>query len=292
VFPALDPDRAPATLSAPILRGLLRERWGFPGLIISDSLAMRAITDHYGAGDAAVASVQAGCDLLLALGPDGWQDEVLDRLAVAIEEGRIPSGRLAAIADRLAREGRRWGVGAPLPTDALRLVGSAEHVEIARRIAESAITVVRDRARAVPVAGARVGIVEAGADSGDHRVPSLAPWLRRYHAGVRSVSSDSDGDSLDRVIAVTCSRGTPPSEEAHAIRHLHRRFGDRLIVVATGDPYDLLQFPDVPAYVLAYGADDLSLDATARVLAGVTLPRGRLPVALPGLHGRGEGIAP
>lgn len=290
VFPALDPDRAPATMSRPILGGLLRDEWGFQGLLISDSLAMGAIVDNYGAGDAAVASVQAGCDLLLALGPDDWQDEMLDRLAVAIEEGRIPPGRLAATADRVAGEGHRWGVGDELLPGALELVGSEEHAGIARRIAESAVTVVRDRAGALPVRGERVGVVTLAAGAGDCQAPSLVPLLRRHHPNVQPAFIDGGDGAEDCIIAVTCSRGISPSEQAGAVRDLHRHVGDRLVVVATGDPYDLLQFPEIPTYVLSYGSEEMSLDATARVLAGVAPPRGRLPVTLPGLHDRGEGI--
>src|SRR5574341_466855 len=57
VYDALDPSGPPATMSEPILDGLLRARWGFRGLLYTDSLSMRAIVDHFGAGAAAVASI-------------------------------------------------------------------------------------------------------------------------------------------------------------------------------------------------------------------------------------------
>ena len=61
---ALD-SRWPATLSAPILNGLLREKMGFSGAIISDDLQMRAITDRYGLAEAAWMAMAAGVDLLI-----------------------------------------------------------------------------------------------------------------------------------------------------------------------------------------------------------------------------------
>lgn len=64
LYPALDPD-APATMSPKILTHLLRGDLGFDGVVASDDLAMRAITDHQTTGDAAIATLNAGADLLL-----------------------------------------------------------------------------------------------------------------------------------------------------------------------------------------------------------------------------------
>lgn len=63
-FPALDP-AVPATLSEPIVTGLLKGRLGFAGVVVSDDLEMGAIADRYGPDEAAVLAVLAGVDLLL-----------------------------------------------------------------------------------------------------------------------------------------------------------------------------------------------------------------------------------
>src|SRR5205085_2879780 len=66
VFPAVDPSGVPGTLSRAVMTGLLRDRLGFTGLSVSDDLgAMKAITDNYRPGDAAVRAVNAGVDLLI-----------------------------------------------------------------------------------------------------------------------------------------------------------------------------------------------------------------------------------
>lgn len=61
---ALDPER-PATLSRTVLTGLLREQLGFTGLLVSDDLEMKAISDHFGVGFAACEAIAAGCDCIL-----------------------------------------------------------------------------------------------------------------------------------------------------------------------------------------------------------------------------------
>lgn len=290
-YPALDPARVPATLSGPILRGILRERWGYHGLICSDSLGMRAILDHRSPGDAAVLAVRAGCDLVLALGPDALQAEVLEALARAIERGDIAGGPLAQTARRLEGAAARWNLGAS-PSEALdEAVGTEDHAAIARRIAEAAVTLVRDRAGMIPLRTVCVSAVTVADGPDSDATPAFATHLRRYHPAVLEIPAGAVVGSSDAVIAVTRTRGTPAPSQVAAIRELHRRVGDRLIVLAVGDPYDLLGFPEVQAYLLAYGSDAPSLDAAARVLLGLSRPRGRLPITLPGLH-RAGGAAP
>ncbi len=60
-----DIDTEPAPFSRKIVTELLRQELGFDGVIITDSLQMQAMTDHYGSGEIAVKAVQAGVDLLL-----------------------------------------------------------------------------------------------------------------------------------------------------------------------------------------------------------------------------------
>jgi beta-N-acetylhexosaminidase len=64
-YPALDETGLPASLSAAIIGGILREAWGYQGAAISDDLDMGAIVGRYGLGDSVVRAVEAGNDLLL-----------------------------------------------------------------------------------------------------------------------------------------------------------------------------------------------------------------------------------
>ena len=65
-FPALDPTpNLPATLSYPIITELLRQQIGYDGLIITDAMNMRAVTDGFSSGQAAVLAFKAGIDIIL-----------------------------------------------------------------------------------------------------------------------------------------------------------------------------------------------------------------------------------
>ncbi len=289
VYPALDPSGVPATLSAPILRGILRERWGFGGLVFTDSMSMRAIADHYGMGDAAVAAVRAGCDVVLALGEEAAQQEIFDRLAAAIERGEIAGARLAETRARVAAAAGRWGVGsarAPQAegTESPHEAEASDHGRIAEQIAAAAVTLVRDRAGILPLAPGRMSVVSIPPVPSEGPGPDLSSALRRHGAVVDEIHSyDPDGPAVlgGTVVAVTCARGTPEARVVAAVRALHRLAGDRLIVVGAGDPYDLVAYPQIPAYLATYGPDQPSLDMAARVLLGHARARGTLPVTLP-----------
>lgn len=147
-YPALDPSGAPATLSAPILRDLLRGRMGYAGMVVTDALVMDGLVEDVEEGEAAVRALDAGCDALLypadAVG-------VVRAVRAAVAAGRLPRGRveealgrIAAAAERVAggaaaagwgrEEDRRWALetavatlrvarGEPrLPSDPVRLV--------------------------------------------------------------------------------------------------------------------------------------------------------------------------
>ncbi|MFO1538915.1 MAG: glycoside hydrolase family 3 N-terminal domain-containing protein [Chloroflexota bacterium] len=93
--PALDPSGTPASLSAPIVTGLLRERLGFDGLVISDDLGvMAAITDRTTPGEAAVAAIAAGVDLLLLVRDGENLVEARDGLLAALRDGTLPRARV------------------------------------------------------------------------------------------------------------------------------------------------------------------------------------------------------
>ncbi|GIH98665.1 glycoside hydrolase family 3 protein [Planobispora takensis] len=106
--PALTGD-LPATLSPAALTGLLRGELGYDGVVVSDALDMKAITDSYGLAGGAVLSLAAGTDLL-CLGPiptESDVQEIITGIVGAVRDGRLPVSRLEEAAERVARL-RAW----------------------------------------------------------------------------------------------------------------------------------------------------------------------------------------
>ena len=98
-LPALDPER-PATLSEPVLTGLLRHDLGFNGLVVTDALVMEAISAHHGPAEAAVLAFNAGADLILM---PADAEAALTGLEQAVRSGRISAERLQASLERRKR---------------------------------------------------------------------------------------------------------------------------------------------------------------------------------------------
>lgn len=104
VVEALDAS-LPASLS-PLVNDYLRQEMGFDGVTVTDDLAMEAITDVYGAGEAAVLAVLAGNDLLCATEYNVQYEAVLQ----AVTEGRIPTGRIDEAVTRILRWKQELGL--------------------------------------------------------------------------------------------------------------------------------------------------------------------------------------
>ena len=100
VYPQIDPE-FPATLSHAMLTGLLRERIGYQGVIITDALMMKAVHDRYGHAKAAVLALQAGADMPLAQGSKAEQAEALAAIAEALASGELTEPPLLQARARL-----------------------------------------------------------------------------------------------------------------------------------------------------------------------------------------------
>ncbi len=109
IFDALD-TQYPATLSHSILTGLLREEWGYDGVIVTDSMGMKAIDDNYGRGEAGVLALQAGSDLVMALGRLEAQEATLKAMQDAFASGALKAKTLEASLTRLHKLAQRYPV--------------------------------------------------------------------------------------------------------------------------------------------------------------------------------------
>lgn len=126
-YPALDP-RAPATLSRPILTGLLRARLGFRGVVCSDDLEMRAIADHHPPGDAATAALAAGADVLLVCHRQDHLRTAVGAVERAVKDGRLPEARIADAYRRVVALAR-WRLKHSVPVR-LSAIGCGAHARL------------------------------------------------------------------------------------------------------------------------------------------------------------------
>ena len=135
VFAALDAQR-PATLSEQVVTGLLRNKLGYRGVIVSDDLDMRAIAGQMGADHAAIAAVRAGCDALLLCCDEHNQVLAEEGLLKAAETDSDLRRRIGESAARIrAMKQAHAANQAGHPPPPLAVVGSFEHRKLADRLA-------------------------------------------------------------------------------------------------------------------------------------------------------------
>src|SRR4051794_21297383 len=146
LVPSLD-EKRPATLSRRIVSGLLREELGYEGVILSDDLEMKAVASEYPVPAAAVLAIEAGCDgVLICSGNHDQQAASLESLVHAVEDGRLPYGRVEGPLKRHQRAKERFlaaasvaGISRPLTAQALgHVLGCDEHRAIADEMARVA----------------------------------------------------------------------------------------------------------------------------------------------------------
>lgn len=98
--PSLTGDNTPASLSSIIVTDLLRNEMGYRGVIITDAMDMKAISEYYGSGQASVLALRAGCDMILR--PENFEEAYAAVLA-AVQDGTISEERINDALRRIYR---------------------------------------------------------------------------------------------------------------------------------------------------------------------------------------------
>ena len=102
LYPALDPDY-PATLSEKIISGILRKKLGFNGVVITDDLEMKAISNNYSDKISAIQSVKAGVDILLICHSHDKQLTILNSILKSVKNGEIKEKRIDESFNRIMK---------------------------------------------------------------------------------------------------------------------------------------------------------------------------------------------
>jgi beta-N-acetylhexosaminidase len=290
--PALDPSGDPATLSKPIVTGLLRKDMGFDGVIVTDSLRMEGVRTKYGDDRVPVLAIQAGVDQLLD--PPNLPAAYTAVLS-AVAANEITIARLDQSVRRIltlkASLGLTTVAGASVDVAAVDgVVGSEANRATATAVTDRTTTVVRDEPAQIPMTdidGASVLVTGWGKAA----MTALATNLRSKGADVTEVETGVEPDAtaiasavsaaadVDLVVATTYDVSVNGEQEALVDALIEA--DAPLLVAAVGTPYDIALFPEVPTFVATYSYQPIAMDSLVRVLTGEVPAVGRLPVAIP-----------
>ncbi|QYA94311.1 glycoside hydrolase family 3 protein [Streptomyces anulatus] len=297
VVPALDPSEDPATLSRPILTGILREELGYDGVVVTDSLGMEGVRTKYGDDRVPVLALLAGVDQLL--NPPNLS-VAWNAVLEAVRGGEISEARVDESILRILRLKSRLGLFRdPFVSrrGVERTVGSRAHRAAADRIAERTTTLLADPGALLPLSRrSHRNLLVVGADpaspSGTTGPPTstLANTFGELGFTARALSTGTAPNQAKIAEAVAAAEGrdavvvatynvTATSSQRTLVTALVAT-GVPVVTVAVRNPYDVahLTGTGVAASLAAYSWTDVELRAAARVIAGHADPEGTLPV--------------
>jgi beta-N-acetylhexosaminidase len=317
-LPKLEPEKGlPSTLSKTILGGVLRDELGFKGLVFTDAMTMKGVSANYGDADASVRAVEAGVDVLLH--PPSIETS-FNALKAAVAGGRISESRIDQSVRRILAAKAKLKLTDPRVrfTDVDRLpavVGTREHRDLAQRIADNAVTLVRDEQHVLPLEPSpdlRVAqIIVLDTRNGWREGPvgrvMTAELQQRFPRAVtvqiddqstpneldivRKLAQLSDAVVVDAFIRVAAYKGSIDLTPAQ-IKLLRDLFAMKKPFVFTefGSPYVLTHITDLPSYIVTYDISPAAEMAAVRAITGEIEFRGKLPISLPGLYPVGQGL--
>ncbi len=297
IIEALDSEH-PATMSRPVLHGLLRERMGFRGIIISDAMAMHAIAHNYAFDEAAGLAIQAGCDAIIP----SESMRTFDSLKKAYRDGVISQTRIDESVMRILAAKEELGlVGTlPDPAEAEQVVADPEHAALARRIAAASIAPLADSDHLLPLTtdrAGRTGVIIVSnyeierVDKDEWRgfedaLRDRLPISEVYYATPTSIPQ-VDTDRFDTLLvglfiqlkAYNPYSGSLPDAPRTLIEGLFRK-AQNVFLLSFGSPYPIAQISGLRGGLCAFSDSRVSIEAAVGVLTGEIPAKGEIPPSL------------
>jgi len=329
-----DPDRI-ATISSKTVTGILRGMLGFKGVILTDAMEMKGITSLYDpkrgspTALASVDAVKAGCDVIMI--PTDI-DGAFHGIISAVQNGEIPESQINESVRRILAMKVSIGLDKSRLVNvaqAAELTGKAEDLAFAQKVADDAVTLVRNSGRMLPIRnnetanptsdGHRrlVAILLAEAlesTNGREFEKALASrrpdahifYLDNRTASMRGLEVLDAVSKADEVVVVGylihhgarefVANGAPTTvfglmgSSGHLLHEILSMASQKTIFVAMGSPYIIEGFPEIQNYICTYAMAATSEISAVKALFGELENEAKLPVTLPGVAPRGSSL--
>lgn len=286
LFPNIEKENVPATMSRTIITDLLKKRLGFRGLVFSDCLEMDAIQDYYGTAEGTVAAIRAGIDLAAFSSTPELMRESAAALNEAAERGELDMEEIRASVEKILAFKEKILVQ-PQP----QLCGRPEDREAVQRINRQAIT---HCGGAVPVLDENTFFCGCGSfrvsqvGNPDAQVDSFPEFMAAAFGGKAMMTARNPEEEeiraaveaaagYDRIVLGTCNAHLHTGQLALA--QALAQTGKKLVAVVLRNPYDIPLLPVCECTVAAYDYSTPCFRALVEVFRGGAMT-GSLPVKL------------
>jgi len=299
--PALDYTGVPSTLSPRIVDGILKKRLGFRGLILTDAMVMKGVSEFTSPEEADLRAFLAGNDMILF---SADPDKSFHYFKEAYRKGIISEQRLAESVKKILKAKYWSGLFDyhPKSPDAVKKLSTAADSALIQTAYEQAVTLVKNHNHFLPWVDVeqKTALVSLGEKAGNS--DDLLAYMNKYGPTDKvPVADEGDLNKLDAydrvVVAVLKNTDNPwkPYRLDEQTRHLIDRIASRkpTAVIIFTSPYALLPWKDeLPgeAVAVAYENNEFTRKIVPQLLFGALPFRGQLPVSINARYPRGTGI--
>ena len=292
-----DEEILPASLSKELLNGLLREKLGFNGLIISDATTMAGFDAAMPRDKAVPYSIAAGCDMFLF---SKNLDEDFAYMQKGIRDGIITLERLdEAVARILALKASlklHEKDNIPRDEDAAKILGCAAHKKVAKEVADKSIALVKNKQNILPLDKTKIkNILVYDIESGENAIgyvrdlgacDQMEALLKKEGFNVtrftpvmgKEGKTARYADTVEKydLILYLCNLATKSNQTTVRIEWMNPmgvnvpRFVKAVptIFISTENPYHLLDVPMVKTYINTYGVNEYTIPCLVDKLMG------------------------
>ncbi|WP_299484976.1 glycoside hydrolase family 3 N-terminal domain-containing protein [uncultured Allomuricauda sp.] len=283
----------PSSLSEQIITGVLKEEMGFEGLIFTDALNMKAVSEFVPEGEVELEAFKAGNDMLL------MPENVLkakEKLIEAYTKGVISENRLAYSVKKILMAKYKAGLHDYAPVDLENLYGDLNDVEndvVYENAIEHAITTVKNNFSLLPVKkleNKKIAYVQFGDASGETFLKTLTKYAKvtRIKAMDAAGYKKSLADFNLVIVGFHKSNESPwksyklSKNELFWLHEIANLRTSNTILSVFAKPYallDVLDFRTIDGLIMAYQNSDMAQEAAAEVIFGAIGANGKLPVS-------------
>lgn len=304
--PVIDPrENRPSTLSRPIVTNLLRDKMGFDGLIFTDAMEMQGVAKHFQPGRADLEALRAGNDMLCLPADVG---AAITAIQSALANDSLDRRQIDASVKRILRAKYRLGLTKPQRVEVANIrrdLNRPTSILLKRRLVESALTLVRDRAGIAGFEQVEKRKLATLAFGDTNR--TVFQTTCGFYAPLAHFNSPKDLDSTraaylldtlatyDAVLLSLHDMSRRPDTK-FGLRDTQiqwiNRLSERTKVVLTvfGNPYSLRYFEEIPTVLQAYNEEPITQEIAAQALFGAVDLHGKLPVTASPYARYGQGI--
>lgn len=291
LFPKLEKEKKPATMSKAILTNLLRDKLGFKGLIVTDCLEMSAIKSYYGTAYGAVEAVKAGAQILCISHTAELVIETIEEIEAAVEAGEIPMEVIDKAVENILAYKEKYKID--YLKDEMGCIDDFEDRKIIKEMVISGITKVSDGE--LPVVSKNTIIIGSYAyrstlaSSSVDKKLHFAKYLAK-HLNCKYIDVPINPESKDRKEILSklanCDKVVYGLYNGHLnqgqilLANEISRSGYDLIGITLRNPYDLSMLDDKIHKIAAYEYNLLTFNGLIKILKKEVLPKGELPVVL------------